>query len=420
MSWEVLVIWLAALVSCQSTAPPLKTEDLYSVPLDDPPAPEAVGPSLEISLETELIFGRTVPGTVTGALEGDYVSVYVGRGEPWAGPCREGLCLEVSDDALVIEHGADQPLDFAYLAVLEEASDEAYLFQAVVWYPAEDRPYKSNLIEIDGRYLGWISVAAGSQHTCAIDDLGLGDCWGNSIFTSEKSNDIPWNELFVNISSSSSHNVGLTTDGRAVGWGENGYGQANNRRGPFAEVCGGGFHSCARDALGRTGCWGQNFSGQTDVPVDLLASRLSCGYNHSCLLGLDGLATCWGGDALEEPLTPLLDVASGTYFSCGLLASDSSVTCWGGNNSHEEWVAPAGSFTAIAAGLYTACAITADQDLACWGNDADGQIPKEITGPFVTVDVGGNHVCAIRTNGELWCWGEDRYQQVSDPPVRPQ
>lgn len=418
-------LFLAAFVGCRQNVGSYHEPTLIAPDTAVAEPPPLVGPNLIISLSEEVIFGRSVSGLVTGAQAGDFVTVYVGRGEPRAGPCREALCLEVSDWAEAIDSGREESFEFRYEVALpdEESESDLYLIQAVVWYPTEGEPYKSNLLQVDGRYLEWISVAAGSQHTCAIDDQGVGSCWGDSIFTSWLSNDIPPRSDFVSISSSSCHSVGLNEAGAAITWGENGWGQATNRWGPFAEACGGGFHTCGRDEAGRVICWGLNTSGQTDAPTNLLATQLSCGYHSSCLLEADGWPTCWGSSSnglLDAPQEPLLGIATGTYFSCGILASDSSLTCWGGNNAHGELNWPAGSFHTVAAGNHTACALNQDDDLYCWGNDAEGQIPKYMPGNFASLDVGGAHVCTITDDGRLQCWGEDEYHQASDPLERPQ
>lgn len=144
--------------------------------------------------------------------------------------------------------------------------------------------------------VGFESMAAGTIHTCALDDRGRAYCWGAT----------------------------------ALGFGELGIGDANGAADPV--------------------------SVQTDVRFEAIyASKANQIRGHSCGISLDASAWCWGSNeegALGAPsedicvqgdtdtscaLTPIQvagglqfsSLALGGHFTCGLAAGD--VYCWGDN-----------------------------------------------------------------------------------------
>jgi alpha-tubulin suppressor-like RCC1 family protein len=70
-----------------------------------------------------------------------------------------------------------------------------------------------------------VSVAAGSDHSCAVDESGAASCWG------------------------------LDTDG-----------QASPPSASFVAVSAGVFHSCGLTVNGAVRCWGSDNFGQVSVP----------------------------------------------------------------------------------------------------------------------------------------------------------
>ena len=98
-------------------------------------------------------------------------------------------------------------------------------------------------VDVDGDGLQDYQVAAGNNHTCAIDDTGV-HCWGRN---DHEQTDVPAD--LVN---------------------------------PVA-VSTGEYHTCAVDDNGVQ-CWGNNSSGETDVPTLMNPWAVSAGYDHTCAL----------------------------------------------------------------------------------------------------------------------------------------
>ena len=93
-------------------------------------------------------------------------------------------------------------------------------------------------------------------------------------------------------------------------------------------------HSCALNLEGALRCWGNNESGQVDVPPTLgEVVGVSAGSDFTCALAEDGKLHCFGGNEfgqIDVPLNlgPVSTVVAGGYHACALLV-DGTATCWG-------------------------------------------------------------------------------------------
>ena len=266
-------------------------------------------------------------------------------------------------------------------------------------------------------------IAAGLNHTCAIDRSGTLYCWGNG------------------------------------GNGEIGDGAATFRAvptrvsglGTVKAVAAGSWDSCAIDNADALWCWG---SMGDRVPAPLAAAAgvrvraVSLGSDHGCYVDDSSQVFCWGnttfgkrgdlnpGDAPtpvrradDSLLRDAVSVAVGVNHSCAQLA-DGSVWCWGADVAfgiHDLATRvmrrlPDGSrmdFTAtgrVIAGRYHTCAIESSSGQPmCWGHNEQGQLgdgttlsrddamPADIFGA-VSLAAGAWHTCATRAS-DMYCWG---------------
>lgn len=181
--------------------------------------------------------------------------------------------------------------------------------------------------------------------------------------------------------------------------------------------------------------------------------RISVGGRHSCLLGEDGRAFCWGGndrgqlgtdgsERLTTPLEPVKDarfvaVASGMSQSCGI-ATDGDAWCWGDNDAGQLGdgtlvsraapvrVAGEHTFRSIAAGGAFTCALATNQSAWCWGADDSGQLgdhgndaqlaPVPVAGNhrFIALATGWTFACALDSGHHAWCWGSNASGELGD------
>ena len=299
---------------------------------------------------------------------------------------------------------------------------------------------------------GVVSIANGSEHSCALRSDGAVFCWGDNLYYQLGN---PANGDTVRSNIVPQPVVGLS--GAAIGI----------YSGPTAS------HSCALIANGSVQCWGYNSSGQlgdgttksnvTPQTVPGLSGVLSLamGTNHTCALLADGGIKCWGyngygglGDGTyKDRLTPTgvlglsgpaVSVAVGQNFTCAAMRSG-SVQCFGkggpgtlgqggpttsGDTEHPYSPVPltvigiTGSATAVVAGGEYACALLTSGAVQCWGrrpygsgdgiawtSSADIVQPSAVTvvglsAPVVSLGASYRYVCAALVGGLVECWGD--------------
>ena len=144
-----------------------------------------------------------------------------------------------------------------------------------------------------------------------------------------------------------------------VAWGDNFSGQINVPAGlsNVMAIAGGGDHSLALKSDGTVVAWGDSGFGQTNVPAGLNnVTAIAGGYNHSLALKSDGTVVAWGYNGEGQTNVPaglnnVMAIAGGFAHSLAL-KSDGTVVAWGDNGSGEITVpAGLGNVVAIAGGF---------------------------------------------------------------------
>jgi alpha-tubulin suppressor-like RCC1 family protein len=287
-------------------------------------------------------------------------------------------------------------------------------------------------------------VTTGYDHTCAILNTGIVQCWG--------SNDQGQLGVGTNVGSA----VPITVSGLTEA----------------EDIDNGGYpgHSCALGSTGTVYHWGNSYADPNDVNNPKLASpnvvpglspfrvtAVSVGAEHECVLLELGLVACWGQDswgqlgniATGDSLTPVpilglnevVAIAAGGYSTCAITA-ESRVQCWGKNTDGQlgnSALTAAGavlsptvvtvdgitSATSIATGSLHACAVVADGSVRCWGSNTGGELgdgtvtsrgKSTVTvmglSSATRVAAGLHHTCAIVDNGRVVCWGSNLMGQL--------
>ncbi len=289
----------------------------------------------------------------------------------------------------------------------------------------------------------WMAVAAGGDHTCALDDDGALYCWGES------------DQGQLGVDPDASDTPTLVDDG------------------PWQDIVAGSAHTCAIDGDNEIYCWGDNARDQlgtgdgqstssptlVERPADVTQwLEASAGDEHTCAIGLKNgnlRGYCWGngrdgrlGNGLNSGTVPspseiditssleFLSISAGEEHSCAVIDAETDIEayCWG--NGRDGRLGQSGSsnetpttpidvtdgtdYSSVIAGYEHSCGIDADDELHCWGNGSRGQLgtgenegsdtPQPVAAPdderFSTVTVGDEFACAIETEGRLYCWGE--------------
>lgn len=286
---------------------------------------------------------------------------------------------------------------------------------------------------------------------------------------------------FTAIATSSAGSCALTQSGQAYCWGSNyfgalGDGSPFDRTVPtlvagghtFTSIAAGGTllgldaFACATTTAGAIWCWGYNGRGQlgngtqnqstvpvrATTPLGRVFNKVVAGGQHVCALAVEGDAWCWGwgvsgllgnGDSNGRLIPTAVSgglqfstIAGGLDHTCAV-AINAQGYCWGvnlfgqlgiggsaGPSSFSLVPAPVVgglSFSAIAAGYGSTCAISTTGDGYCWGAWVPGPGPANSTSPVI---ISGGHnlraitlrrdgitpgACFVTTAGQPWCWG---------------
>ena len=197
------------------------------------------------------------------------------------------------------------------------------------------------------------------------------------------------------------------------------------------QVSVGGNFMCALYSDGSVQCFGNDASGQTDVPSSLTSSGVassgiyvtkiavggsepdngdaSDGGEHVCALLSNESITCWGDDYYGEGVAPTftdaIDVSSGGASSCGLEATG-QVTCWGASDETDP---PAGVYVSLGQSYNTnLCGVLGSGQVNCWGYDDSGvESPPVLNELADSVSSGRSAACAISADNVAQCWGSD-------------
>ena len=301
---------------------------------------------------------------------------------------------------------------------------------------------------LSGRTL--VQITAGQYHTCALDNLGTGYCWGLNSSGQDGRADTGTNfdtPVTIQPSAPDLITAGYThsctiRSGKAYCWGANTYGQLGNNSTvsstvPIAvstsgvlsgvtlvQINAGNGYTCALSSNGAAYCWGYNADGELG--------------NNSTVNSLVPVAVSTSGVLSGVTLT---QITVGQYSACGL-SSAGGAYCWGlgtsgqlGNGGTTSSSVPVAvsmggiPVTAVDAGGLFACAVSTAATAYCWGANANGQLGNSTTTPsnvpvlvnlpgayVLTITVGFNHAClaAGTTSFVNYCWGDDTYGELGN------
>lgn len=235
--------------------------------------------------------------------------------------------------------------------------------------------------------------------------------------------------------------------------------------------------ACGLTSSGAVQCWNSTWWYPTPISIGTVATSvpmrtLSLSMDHTCGIGRDEGAYCWGQSlfgsvgispdsqtAVPRRIAPTLrfqTISAGRGFSCAIDLSGDGY-CWGANSSGQLGAASNEScanhrgapvscssnpvkveggykFQSISAGSATeeysvppnahACGITVHREVVCWGNNSSGELGNGSTQnsmvpikvptalSFRSVTAGLAHSCALTTDGAVYCWGSNAVGQL--------
>ena len=290
-------------------------------------------------------------------------------------------------------------------------------------------------------------ISLGNETLCGITTENQAFCWGNNDYGQLGSDTsgqyLYWTPVrvqggltFSSISVGAHHTCAVAVNGSAYCWGQGFLGSGSGYKTrqtallavtgglAFTAIAAGGPQTCGITTAGVAVCWGTNYYGElgvgsatpavADSPVVVNSSArftlLTAGANHTCGLGTDSIAYCWGSN-LENQVGSGPDTCpTATYFGCALSPTAIAPTL-------RFRALDTGHLTNIRSG--TTCGITPIDELYCWGANYYGQIgdgstettrPPVLVAPglrFQSVAVGDLDTCGTVTSGTVYCWGYD-------------
>nr|AIF25460.1 RCC1 domain-containing protein [uncultured marine group II/III euryarchaeote SAT1000_51_D10] len=311
------------------------------------------------------------------------------------------------------------------------------------------------------------TIAAGSDHTCAILVNGSLYCWGENDYGQLGLGDTTLRTLpsYVDLGGGSAIGVAagykftcvIVENGSIYCWGKNHKGQlgndnfANNQNNPqlvnlssgrtAVQVATGSNHACAVLDNGSVNCWGWNSEGQ-------LGDGSSEGNGDAlCTTG------CWSDDSMygggqSNPVFTRLDydasvnpppyiatavsVSAGNRGSCAVL-DDGRAKCWGTNyfvpsgasenpQTVDNNASDVSSMVTVVSYSSSSCGLLDNGSVYCWGAGGVGQMGVNSTNnhyaaaivsvqglgqPVVSISAGWDYFCAILQDRSMKCWGEN-------------
>ena len=211
---------------------------------------------------------------------------------------------------------------------------------------------------------------------------------------------------------------------RVTAWGDNSSGQTNVPAGltDAIMVAGGDFHSLALRHNGTLLAWGSNENQQTNVPAtDFRAVSIACGAAHNLAILEDGSAIAWGRNDFGQVNVPVsaknvVSVAAGDAHSLALV-STGTVLAWG-DNTYGQVSRPLGlaNISAISAGRFHNLALRQNGTVVGWGYNEFGQAaaPQSLGG-VASIAAGYLHSAVLLSNGTVVVWGDNTFGQTNVP-----
>lgn len=227
----------------------------------------------------------------------------------------------------------------------------------------------------------------------------------------------------IDIAAGLNHSVALDSSGAVTVWGSNEYAQAEvpEFESMVRDVEAGANHTVALLADGTVAAWGREANKRTEVPAEAKdVIDIAAGGAASAALTRSGTLVTWGDNAFGQSLLPTeLDsdpavaVELGDGFSAVITEAGKIVT-WG-RSDRTQLDLPAipngEKVVQIDLGLAHGVALTDAGTVLTWGDNRADQtdLPEEITNATVVrVAAGGNQTAAILDDGTIIAWGDSQ------------
>jgi alpha-tubulin suppressor-like RCC1 family protein len=285
-----------------------------------------------------------------------------------------------------------------------------------------------------------VGIAVGAKHSCALLGDGTVRCWGDNAYgklgstTTAATSLVPLTvsglSTVVSVAAGTDFTCALLQDGTVRCWGRNDSSQLGavtpdtrsttpvtvGGLSGVSSMAAGAAHICAVVGAGLVNCWGAGSFGQlgnamtTDstmpvmVGLSTFVSAVATGNTHTCAVRMNGALSCWGRNSYGQLGDPSVNGMSESPISVLIASPD---------------------FVAIGAGAFHTCAVHMSGIASCWGLNSNGQLGASasvassaspidvLDGPsFATVTGGQYHTCGLTRTGAVFCWGDNSEGQL--------
>jgi alpha-tubulin suppressor-like RCC1 family protein len=287
-----------------------------------------------------------------------------------------------------------------------------------------------------------ISVVAGSKHACALLSNGSVVCWGSPqtvVGCGDTCRNGNWEEVLptrvlgpeaeiVDIAAGFEHTCALQSNGNLMCWGENGgtlsVGDWYDRDTPTTviglkdkvrQVSAGGNRTCVVTDKGSIWCWGSAFPMTGGGSVSYLRPVLVEGFGS-------------GVQMVSTVHTQMCAIIESGGVMCNGYNNEGVV----GDGTTDVRVEPVpvqnleSGVVRISCGDHLTCAITENGATRCWGDagkyglafqsgSGNSLIPAPIDAldaHVSSISIGSDHMCTVKDSGRADCWGVNRYNQL--------
>ncbi len=297
------------------------------------------------------------------------------------------------------------------------------------------------------RLFNIIDISAGGNHSVALDLQGFVWTWGSNWrgqlgrttsfqdSNPEIINNKQMGEIIA-IAAGGNHTLAVDRNGEVWSWGLNYYGQ-----------------------LGNAVNTGTNNSNPTPVKISGLTDviAVSAGEEHSVALKRDGTVWTWGRNSLGQlgngqkkdinitptvvpGLTGIMEISAGGKHTIALKQDRTTVWAWGfngygqlGDGGMELKLSPIqvegmNDVRSISAGQYHSSVIREDGSVWMWGRHTSGTqtvrtTPIEVKGISNTISIGSggdayeSYTLAVKSDGTVWKWDKNNSDTTTLLPI---
>ena len=297
-----------------------------------------------------------------------------------------------------------------------------------------DEPQHAVTVDLDSDSNGFLQVAAGWFHMCALRKDGTVSCWGKfghrGIYANPNPPKSP-DGIYDQIVTGKDSSCGVRSDGKAICWDDAKKMVRINNDKPKKWI-----HTFTQSGVcwlnldGTLGC-----SGDHHGAPDGEFKSVTTGWNFGCALNLDDEAVCWNfGKDLTPPTGKFRFLQAGGSRVCGIrkdtvdVDADQTLVCWewegrasrGGQNYSnsyhlDENSPPDGKFKSVYVHQRQTCGVTVAGDIKCWMGAGNNELPlvKKMNllappGEFEEVSMNWYHyACGLKTDTSIACWKYD-------------